>query len=75
MPGSDGNAAAAAATLDSDFQRKIPREKFRAKINTPRARKNVRRLGVVTLVQHTAGGKTYLLPHGADLSKFMIIRD
>ena len=33
--------AAAAATLDSDFLRKIPREKFRTKINTPRARENV----------------------------------
>ena len=32
-------AAAAAATLDSNSQRKIPREKFRTKINTPRARK------------------------------------
>ena len=33
--------AAAAATLDNDFLRKIPREKFRTKINTPRARENV----------------------------------
>jgi hypothetical protein len=31
-----------AATLDSDFLRKIPREKFRTEINTPRARENVR---------------------------------
>ena len=46
--------AAAAATLDSDSLRKIPREKFRTKINTPRARENVRRTGVVTLVQITA---------------------
>jgi hypothetical protein len=30
--------AAAAATLDSDSLRKIPREKFRTKINKPRAR-------------------------------------
>ena len=32
--------AAAAATLDSDPIRKIPREKFRTKINAPRAREN-----------------------------------
>jgi hypothetical protein len=32
------NLAATAATLDSDSRRKIPREKFRTKINTPRAR-------------------------------------
>ena len=48
------NLAAAAATLDSDSLRKIPREKFRTKINTPRARENVRRTWVVTLVQITA---------------------
>ena len=36
--GTDGNLAAAAATLDSVFLRKIPREKFRTKINKPRAR-------------------------------------
>jgi hypothetical protein len=35
--------ATAAATLDSDFPRKIPREKFRTKIYTPRSRENVRR--------------------------------
>jgi len=35
-------AAAAAATLDSDSLRKIPREKFRTEINTPRARGIVR---------------------------------
>ncbi len=36
-------------------------------MNTPRARENVQRLGVVTLnlVQHTAGKKKYLLPRGA----------
>jgi hypothetical protein len=36
--GNDGNLAAAVATLDSDSLRKIPREKFRTKINKPRAR-------------------------------------
>ena len=41
-------------TLDIESRRKIPREKFRTKINTPRARENVRRTGVVTLVQITA---------------------
>ena len=39
-------------TLDSDSLRRIPREKFRTKINIPRARENVRQLGVVILVQH-----------------------
>ena len=32
--------AAAAATFDCDPIRKIPREKFRTKINAPRAREN-----------------------------------
>jgi hypothetical protein len=50
---SDGKGAVNVATLDRDFPRKIPREKFRTKINTPRARENVRELAVVTLVQHT----------------------
>ena len=38
----EAQAAAAAATLDSDSLRKIPREKFRTEINTPRARGIVR---------------------------------
>ena len=50
----EAQASKSAATLDSDPLRKIPREKFRTKINTPRARENVRRTGVVTLVQITA---------------------
>ena len=44
--------AATAATLDSDFLRKILHEKFRTKINTPCARENVRCMGVMALVQH-----------------------
>ena len=52
--GTEAQASKSAATLDSDSLRKIPREKFRTKINTPRARENVRRTGVVTLVQITA---------------------
>ena len=47
-------AVKSAATLDRDLLRKILREKFRTKINTPRERENVRRTGVVTLVQITA---------------------
>ena len=50
MRNRDGVTAAAAATLGSGFLRKIPREKFRTKVNTPRARENVRRTEVVTLV-------------------------
>jgi hypothetical protein len=41
-------AVKTSTTLDSDSRRKIPREKFHTKINTPRARENVRQLGVVT---------------------------
>jgi hypothetical protein len=41
-----GITVAAAATLDS--------EKFRTEINTPRARENVRRTGVVTLYKGRA---------------------
>jgi hypothetical protein len=54
LQGASCTIAAAAATLDSDSLRKIPREKLRTKINTPRARANVPQFSNVTLVQHTA---------------------
>jgi hypothetical protein len=54
MPETDWQTVKSLTTLDSDSPRKIPREKFPTKINTPRARENVRQLAVVTLVQHTA---------------------
>ena len=38
-------SAKVATTLDSNFLREIPREKFLTKINTPRVRENVRQLG------------------------------
>jgi hypothetical protein len=60
MPETNWHAVKTSATLDNNFLRKIPREKFRTKINTPRARENVRQLGVVTLVQHTAGRRKLL---------------
>jgi hypothetical protein len=50
----EAQAVKTSTTLDSDSQRKIPREKFRTKINIPRARGNVRQLGVLTLVQHNS---------------------
>ena len=47
------------ATVDSDSLRKISREKFHTKINTPRARENVPQLGVVKLEYNIRLKKIY----------------
>jgi hypothetical protein len=52
------------ATVDSDSLRKISREKFHTKINTPRARKRTTARGRKTRVQHTAEKNLLVQPRG-----------